>query len=819
MSQGFRIIGVKVLEGCSSNIQKNLKAGVLYRFCSDYKASDKDDYTLENSISGVDLDAIYDVKSTERHKISVHLNAIVGKNGDGKSSLVEIMLRIINNFAYHYGFLADHESIMKVNGLRAILYYEVDGRVYAMASESDDSLDVYRDGVRIEMNRSNDNPAEKKKRLRELIGTDLFYTLIVNYSLYAYNSKILKDENEGDGCWIQSLFHKNDAYQTPIVLNPMRTEGNINVNKEESLAKQRLLSLYVLNGADATMRSIGEGCTAEGFAYRLEHESKLDTISIRQFFRENRFKHLPWIAMERAFDREQPDRGVKKELATEVCLKFLQFWQSFIPWFERQPNLKKRIEEERHYMEHNYNVQSDLAEYMLRIHSWIGELKLDCDQGYAKSIDWFARVSKLNWLSYTQFYRILVIKTVWETLAERTDGAFDYSLDEAFGAKDNPRASAMKYATYKVISILETYQKFGNQTYIWDTTYEPFGNPLDDNVILNLLKKEVLKVLEVDDYTTLKLHQTLHYLKANKRAGCKLISLLHGQRTSSEGIVMTGAQNVSGIKYNRYITFEQEHKNIVGDDANPRLSDIVKQLPPPIFEGEIMVRGQNLFPISQLSSGQIQMLYSVSTFIYHLRNLNYAQEGEMIEYRHINAVFEEVELYFHPEYQKQFVKFLLDQIRHAGLNHIKSISICLVTHSPFVLSDVLGKNILYLKNGKDASKEINVNPFGANINNVLCQSFFLENGFLGTFSSDRILSLGKWLKGKSDADEWNMDLAKAVVASIQEPYIRKQLDTLLEKYCAEHLSAKDKIADLGRQIDLLNKRIQELQSNEKDTDR
>lgn len=54
---------------------------------------------------------------------------------------------------------------------------------------------------------------------------------------------------------------------------------------------------------------------------------------------------------------------------------------------------------------------------------------------------------------------------------------------------------------------------------------------------------------------------------------------------------------------------------------------------------------------------------------------------------------------------------------------------------------------------------------------------------------------------RSDADEWNIDLAKAVVASIQELYIRKQLDTLLEKYCAEHLSAQDKIADLERQID------------------
>ena len=151
MGKGFRIIGIKVLEGCSSNIQKNLKAGVLYRFCSDYKASDKDDCTLENCISGTDIDAIYDVKSIEGHKISVHLNAIVGKNGNGKSSLVEIMLRIINNFAYHYGFLVDHESIVKVNGLRAILYYAVDGHVYAMASESNDSLDIYRDGVRVEM--------------------------------------------------------------------------------------------------------------------------------------------------------------------------------------------------------------------------------------------------------------------------------------------------------------------------------------------------------------------------------------------------------------------------------------------------------------------------------------------------------------------------------------------------------------------------------------------------------------------------------------------------------------------------------------------
>lgn len=62
-----------------------------------------------------------------------------------------------------------------------------------------------------------------------------FYTVSVNYSHHALNSKSI-------GNWISSLFHKNDGYLTPVVINPMRDEGNFNINHESDLSKERLMA-------------------------------------------------------------------------------------------------------------------------------------------------------------------------------------------------------------------------------------------------------------------------------------------------------------------------------------------------------------------------------------------------------------------------------------------------------------------------------------------------------------------------------------------------------------------------------------------------
>jgi len=57
----------------------------------------------------------------------------------------------------------------------------------------------------------------------------------VNYSQYSLNAK-------GAYYWLKPLFHKNDGYKTPIVLNPFRDDGNIDINRELHLAQTRLLT-------------------------------------------------------------------------------------------------------------------------------------------------------------------------------------------------------------------------------------------------------------------------------------------------------------------------------------------------------------------------------------------------------------------------------------------------------------------------------------------------------------------------------------------------------------------------------------------------
>jgi len=62
-----------------------------------------------------------------------------------------------------------------------------------------------------------------------------FYTVAINYSNYSLNSEVIGD-------WVKWLFHKNDGYRSPVVLNPMRTKGEFSIEKENRFAKYRLLS-------------------------------------------------------------------------------------------------------------------------------------------------------------------------------------------------------------------------------------------------------------------------------------------------------------------------------------------------------------------------------------------------------------------------------------------------------------------------------------------------------------------------------------------------------------------------------------------------
>src|SRR5690554_223890 len=111
--------------------------------------------------------------------------------------------------------------------LAVALLFEKEGEIFELEYSNEKFFySSFKNGIKQSLNFDSLN-------LDELSG--LFYTISINYSAHSLNSLNI-------GNWISRLFHKNDAYLTPIVINPMRTNGNYDVNREIHLSKERLLS-------------------------------------------------------------------------------------------------------------------------------------------------------------------------------------------------------------------------------------------------------------------------------------------------------------------------------------------------------------------------------------------------------------------------------------------------------------------------------------------------------------------------------------------------------------------------------------------------
>ncbi len=78
--------------------------------------------------------------------------------------------------------------------------------------------------------------------------------------------------NTEDKCWLHGLFHKNDAYRTPLVITPFRREGNIDINNERELAIERLVRLYALH---EDLFTINDHLLMESLTYSYNQEKPI----------------------------------------------------------------------------------------------------------------------------------------------------------------------------------------------------------------------------------------------------------------------------------------------------------------------------------------------------------------------------------------------------------------------------------------------------------------------------------------------------------------------------------------------------------------
>ena len=648
----FQLIAIKAL---NDKYTKVLESKKTYYFSDNFEIQ-------SNSIKLVNEKCVSLYSSNSINNINI--SAIVGKNGMGKSTIIELLIMAINNISF---------------GLKSY----------------------------------NDNS------IKEL--EDFFYTIHTNYSLHSLNEK------HYDGEWLHKLFHKNDSYQTPIVIEPYREDGNIEVNKLEDLTQQRLIS---------TLLEPNLNVNNENNNLKLTDKQSATHFSI--------IPNVKKISNMIYYIRKEEDKS--KVFFTQT--------------------MEQNIEEVLNYKE-NQNI-IDYFEIESSSKTIYGKSKSDILPNFTEHIN---------------------------------DNMYLYHI------------IAKLYICYKVKNIAETY-----------STYNTYVNNIDNIDFLSELIKD-------ESHITFKLHQSINFLKYKTLEKISLITLekCRDKNDRQTNFHKKPNYNPYVININTYISIEEISTNIRRIKANSIKENntelpTISLIPPAFFDINIII--DNDKPFHVLSSGEKQKIYAISSIIYHLQNIESVHRGNSknIKYNYVNLILDEIELYFHPDMQRTFISDLLKGIQQKGtFDNITGLNILLVTHSPFILSDILKSNILYLDDKNISTNKLH-DTFGANIHTLLDNSFFMENGLMGKYSKNQIEYIISKLnnhkneisKPKNEQtndhiiDKLEQNRIKQIISNIGEPFLKRKIFDMYFSLFDENIN---EIVMLEREKNVLEDKIKKLKND------
>lgn len=278
-SRAFKLIGLKLYSPYDKNaiyhakmMQKSLYGREDWLYINEgFSISGDVENGFNVAIRQDAFDSEFLLYSPE-HGVKVSISAIVGQNGTGKSTIIDMILRTLNNLsaaimgetfnyssAQHLHYIDHVYASVAVYLDHEVKVLTVKGRNVSISTVDEDN---HCDTIKILEEQSEgdvDEPLKYQKGKHAYL-SEWFYTIVSNYSLYAYNYRDYESERTSvaklerlygdiehlkneDYFWLKGVFHKNDGYQTPVVVHPMREEGYINACKENMLGKNNLVNL------------------------------------------------------------------------------------------------------------------------------------------------------------------------------------------------------------------------------------------------------------------------------------------------------------------------------------------------------------------------------------------------------------------------------------------------------------------------------------------------------------------------------------------------------------------------------------------------
>ena len=173
---------------------------------------------------------------------------------------------------------------------------------------------------------------------------------------------------------------------------------------------------------------------------------------------------------------------------------------------------------------------------------------------------------------------------------------------------------------------------------------------------------------------------------------------------------------------------------------------------------------------------------------------------------------DEGEVYYHPEWQRRYIYDLLDIISSAGNGKIQLI---LSTNSPFIISDIINEDIVYLSNNINSNNSLGT-TLGQNIHKLLMDNFFMD-ATIGEYAKQFISDIATYIADSERTDvlkkyisigNLDYDKVESLIELIGEPVYKIGLKNLLENSV---LTKNKTLLSIQKQIDELNNIKKELE--------